>query len=451
MPSRFDSCGLDQAVREQVQAQVDVVRVGRRRRRGRSRTCDDVDAARRGRGACPWRRPASARSCGAGCAGRRRRRAAARDTRCRARVAVGGDGREAVCPTRVRWLTRPTVPTLTGGQPVRLGAVLRPRPDATPRRPDRGARRRRRRSPATRTRWPTRSRPRCARAATLARRARRQRRARPHRPRPRRSGSCSPATSTPCRSPTTCPRRRRRRPCCTAAAPSDMKAGVAVMLRVAHLVGTRRARARASTSPWSSTTARRSRRRATAWAGSPATRRELAGRRPRHPARADRRRGRGRLPGHAARRGACHGRARAQRAVLARRQRDPRGRRRCSTRWRPTRPREVDVDGLRLPRGPNAVAITRRRRRQRRPGRVHGHGQLPLRARPRRAPRRSRTCARCSTGYERRADRLRAGARRPGSTRAGRGRVRRGGRRRRRGPSSAGPTSPASPRSASRR
>ena len=49
--------------------------------------------------------------------------------------------------------------------------------------------------------------------------ARRRRRARPHRPRPRPRGCCSPGTSTPCRSPTTCPAAATAT-CSTAAAPA---------------------------------------------------------------------------------------------------------------------------------------------------------------------------------------------------------------------------------------
>ena len=73
--------------------------------------------------------------------------------------------------------------------------------------------------------------------------------------------------------------------------------------------------------------------------------------------------------------------ARAQRAVVARRQCDPRGGAGAG-RSLGYPPRTVEVDGLELPRGLNAVGDQRRRRGQRHPRRVRRHGELPLRPRP---------------------------------------------------------------------
>ena len=133
------------------------------------------------------------------------------------------------------------------------------------------------------------------------------------------------------------------------------------------------------------------------------------------------RRRRGRLPGHAARRRpaspACARTARDR--GWARTRSTPR--RRCSTGWRPTRRATVDVDGLRYREGLNAVGDRRRGRRQRRPGRVHGDGQLPLRAGPLARTTRWRTSATCSP-----ATRSRSPTRRPAPVP---GSIRRCGRR----------------------
>ena len=71
----------------------------------------------------------------------------------------------------------------------------------------------------------------------------------------------------------------------------------------------------------------------------------------------------------------------AQRPLVDGEQRDPRGGD-VLDRLRPYVPREPEVDGLRYREGLNAVRVARGRRGQRHPGRVHGHGELPLRARP---------------------------------------------------------------------
>ena len=112
----------------------------------------------------------------------------------------------------------------------------------------------------------------------------------------------------------------------------------------------------------------------------------LAGRRLRRADGADQRHRRGRLPGHAARRRRA---ARPPRAT------------RPGPGWaatRSTRPAtvlqrlaayeaaEVEIDGLHLPRGPQRGRHHRGSGRQRHPGRVPGHRQLPVRAGQERGP-----------------------------------------------------------------
>ncbi len=249
---------------------------------------------------------------------------------------------------------------------------------------DEGAARRRRRG-------------RAARAAAPRGAPRRRRRRRPHRARPRRAGRRSPGTSTPCRSPANLPTRLE----------GDGRRAVLHGPRHRRHEGRRRRPAagrrdrrpsRPATSPSSSTTTRRSRLAATGSAGSRAT----------TPSWID-----GRLRRAAASRpsaaveGGCNGTMRVEvitrgvaahsaRAwmghnaihdagdVLARLPAYGRGRSRST--------------GLVYREGLNAVGISRRHRRQRHPRRVRRHGQLPVRAGPRRSRTPRRTCARCSTG-----------------------------------------------------
>ena len=171
---------------------------------------------------------------------------------------------------------------------------------------------------------------------------------------------------------------------------SDMKAGVAVQLRLAATLD--------APSPRRDLRVLRVRGgRGRAQRAVPAVQeRPRAARRPvRGAARAKRRGGRGRLPGHPA--GRDHGRrgAGAHRQVLDGAERDPRGRR------DPADPARLGAAAAgrrrpRVPRGPERGRDLRRRRRQRGPRRVRGHGQLPLRPRPLRAARPRRTSATCS-------------------------------------------------------
>ena len=184
------------------------------------------------------------------------------------------------------------------------------------------------------------------------------------------SGSCSPGTSTPCRSPTTCPsdcaRRRDRLYGCGTSRHEVRRRGDAAARRRFGVPG---AEPR-TTSRSSSTTTRRSSAERNGLGRVAREQRGLAVRRPRGPAGAHRRRDRGRLPGHAAGRLRDDGPAGAQRPQLAGRQRDPRAPapvlapagRVPAARGRDRR--------LRLPRGAQRGRHRRRRRRQRDPGRV---------------------------------------------------------------------------------
>ena len=175
----------------------------------------------------------------------------------------------------------------------------------------------------------------------------------------------------------------------------------------------------------------------------------VVGRAPRVTGRADERRCGGGLPGHAA--GADHDAraAGALGAVVAGRERDPRGERRAASGCGTTRPREVAIDGCVYREGLQAVRIA---------GGVAGNvvpdecgvdGQLPVRARPGRGGRRATR----PSGVRR----VRGRRHRPFAGRAAgsaaplrhRSSSLRPGRRRRR--STAGRTSPASPRWASPR
>ena len=232
---------------------------------------------------------------------------------------------------------------------------------------------------------------------------------------------------------------------------SDMKAGDAVMLRLAGRFGVPGADAGARPHVRllrQRGGRRRAQRPRPGGAGAP----RLAVRRPRRPARAHRRRDRGRLPGHDARR---HRRARA-----AARTAPAAGSASTPSTARPAilatlaayHAREVEIDGCTLPRGAQRGRHRGRRRGQRHPRRVPGRGQLPLRPRPGRGRRRGARARGVRRGHRRGGHAHRRRQRRgcaAGPVRAGRGRVHRRRRPARRGPSSAGPTSPGSPPSAS--
>ena len=206
-------------------------------------------------------------------------------------------------------------------------------------------------------------------------------------------GCCSPATSTPCRSPTTCRAAATATPC-TAAAPRDMKAGDAVFAAPRR----HRRRAARTTSRSCSTTARRSRPRATGSAASSAScptgstaDLALLGEPTDGLVEAG-------LPGHAAGRGPRHRPARALGPVVAGRQRDPPGGRGARPARRLRGPARGDRR-LRVPRGPAGREDHRRRGGQRRARRVRRHRQLPVRAGPHRRRCRRSTSARCSPGW----------------------------------------------------
>ena len=77
--------------------------------------------------------------------------------------------------------------------------------------------------------------------------------------------------------------------------------------------------------------------------------------------------------------------------------------------WPATAAARSTIDGLHYREGLNAVAISGGVAGNVDPGRVHGHGQLPVRARPQRAPRRPTTSASCSASCGGRDRRLGAG------------------------------------------
>ena len=119
-------------------------------------------------------------------------------------------------------------------------------------------------------------------------------------------------------------------------------------------------------------------------------------RRPGDPAGAHRRGDRGRLPGHPAGGADRAGEARAQRPLLAGRQRRPRRGGRSSPRSPGTGPGEVEIDGLTYREGLNAVRIEGGVAGNVLPDELRGHRELPLRPRPRRGPGAERTSARSS-------------------------------------------------------
>ena len=170
-------------------------------------------------------------------------------------------------------------------------------------------------------------------------------------------------------------------------------------------------------------------------------------RRLRRPPRADRISRRGWLQGHPPGRRHGAGGRRALGASLAGTQRHPRGR----GDHRPAhgiRPADGDGRRPRVPGGALRGGRPRRRRRQRHPRRVHGHGQLPVRARPHRGggDRPGRGGVRGVRGH-------RDGQRRRSAARTWTDRQPGPSSRRSGSPSSpsrAGPTSPASPRWGSR-
>ena len=430
---------------------------GRRRRVGRRRV--EVDLARRPprlRDAASARAsaPASGRPAPSGDSAASSAERRLRDTRCRATSPSASYGRQARTPQTVPVAARrrrsPCRPC--GGHAVTVAVrrcVRRAALDLAPGRPhaDRGPGRHR-----------VRQRRRGARSPTPSRTALRAL------PAP----GASTATATRCsRAPTSAAPERvvlaghldtvpdRRQPArrgatatgCTAAARRDMKAGVAV----AAAAG----RAWPSADPrrhrTSSTTARRSRRRATGSAGWPAAAPGLAGR-PTSRCCSSR-------PTAWSRRG-CQGTlrvevtvdraARAQRPVLAGRQRDPR-------RGAGARP----AGGVRAAAGRSSTGWTTARGSTRSASPAASPAtSSPTSAwsrsttgsrRTARWTRRWRTCARCSTAYEVTADRRRAGARCPGSTAPAAAAFVAAIGGRAAGRSSAGPTWRGSPRSASRR
>ena len=309
--------------------------------------------------------------------------------------------------------------------------------------PHRGARRHRVGERQRAASSPTRSRPRCAPLPHLEV----IRTATPSSPGPTSgapSGWWSPATSTPSRSRTTC-RRRLEDGVLHGFGTADMKGGVAVGLRLAahraraeprrdvRVLRLRGGRGRAQRSRPIA------RDRPDCWPADFAVLME---------------------PTNAAIEGGCQGthagrgrhagiRAHAARGLDGL-ERDPRGGAGPGPAGGVRAAQPVEIDGLRLPRGPERGRHRRRGGRQRDPGPVRGDGQLPLRAGSRRGRRPRRTCRSSSTGF----DVTVIGQRARRAARAGRTRPRRRSWRRSaasRGRSSAGPTCRGSPRSGCRR
>ena len=195
--------------------------------------------------------------------------------------------------------------------------------------------------------------------------------------RPRRSGSSSPATSTPCRSTRTCRR----------------VATATLLRRPGHLRHEGRGRGdaqdrrdRAGAQPRHHLPVLRGRgdrERVQRPAPALAERPGPAAGRLRDPDGALGRRHRGGLPGHAARRRDRPGRARPLGALVEGRQRDPPRRRdpRPAQRLRGADARDRRAG---VPRGPQRGLHQRRCRRQRAARRVHGPGQPQVRSRPQR-------------------------------------------------------------------
>ena len=250
---------LDQPVREQVQPQVDVVGVDRRRGQVGDHRADGDDLAPRGPRRCaparrsrgPARRTARARRAAA-CRARRPSAAPRRGSGYQVSSTgpggghggqAGGDGGRRVTgrtlPVAGAGRSRPLVSARGIVRDLPRAGPLRRRPHADPR-----AGRHRRRCPATRSRSPTRSRPRCARSAAWR----------------------SSASATPCwPAPTSAapsrvvlaghldtvpiadnvPSRRSTATGCYGCGTSDMKSGDAVMLRLAGRFGVPGAQPRA--------------------------------------------------------------------------------------------------------------------------------------------------------------------------------------------------------------
>ena len=169
-----------------------------------------------------------------------------------------------------------------------------------------------------------------------------------------------------------------------------------------------------------------------------------AGRRLRRAHGALRRRRRGRLPGHPARRDPPDRPARPQRPLVAGRATRSTPRPTSWRGWRSTSRARVVIDGLEYREGLNAVGISRGRGRQRHPGRVRRHRQLPVRPVADARAGRARTSGRSSRASTSRIVDVAAGAL-PGPVPAGGAGVPRGDRAAPRARSSAGPTSRGSP------
>ena len=259
-----------------------------------------------------------------------------------------------------------------------------------------------------------------ARAVADARPGRRQPRG-PHRARARRSAWSSPATPTPCR-PTATSRPARRATCCGAAAPSDMKCGLAVMLALAAAVPepavdvTYVFYEAEEVAARSTASAACSRERPDLLAGDVAAAR-----------RADRRRDRGRLPGHDARCASCcaEPRAHTARPWMGRNAIHRLGP--AARRPRPLRGAPAGDRRLRVPRGAPGRPGRGRRGRQRRARRGGARSSTTASRPTAPRPRPRRTCGSCWRRGSRTATssrssdcrrRRRAGARPPAAGRA---------------------------------